>query len=203
MSEILRAAVVQMGSTSDKEANLDRCEAFVRQAAENGCKLIVLPENFPFIGGLKRKVEMAEPVSNDQPGPIVGRFKKLAAELDAHLILGGIPTLAEAGRCHNTSILLNNEGNIAAHYHKVHLFDIAIAGSVTFAESEFVVPGKESILANAAGRKVGLTICYDLRFPELYRDLTKKGLRDRHRSRCVHDAHRQRPLAAAVKSTSN
>lgn len=173
MSQLIRAAVVQMCSRAEIDANLDLAANLCRKAADRGAQLVVLPENFCLIDTLQRKVEIAEDL--EKPGPILQRMKILARELGVSLVLGGLPTRASEGRCFNTSVLLDPQGEIRSTYRKIHLFDIAIPDGAMFQESELVEPGKDIVHADLLGFRLGMTICYDLRFPELYRALTNAG----------------------------
>jgi predicted amidohydrolase len=165
-----------MCARQNVEANLDTCEALVGEAAERGAELLVLPENFPFIGGLKEKLTLAEPLDRDNPGPILARMQELAREHRLHLVLGGMPVLSEnPQRFYNTLILLDSDGTVQASYRKIHLFDVNIPGGAEFQESEYVLPGEEVVSATALETTIGFSICYDLRFPELYRELSRQG----------------------------
>ena len=169
----VRAAVIQLCSSEDVDDNLSRCEALVRQGVTFGASLAVLPENFCFIGSLKRKIEFAEAL--DSPGPILKRMTALARETQSHLLLGGMPTPApDEKRCYNTAVLIDPEGSIRTHYHKIHLFDIALDDGPVFTESDFVSKGDTIVDADVGPLRIGFSICYDLRFPELYRKLADR-----------------------------
>jgi predicted amidohydrolase len=177
MQRNVQAAVVQLCSREDVAANLRRCEELVAEARARGAELVVLPENFGYIGRLGHKLRLAEPLSDEEPGPIVAAMKALARRERVQLLLGGTPIRsADPARFHNTSILLDAEGRIVASYRKIHLFDVRVPAGPTFAESELVAPGAELVTAElAGGALLGLSICYDLRFPELYRELARRG----------------------------
>jgi predicted amidohydrolase len=172
------AAAIQMTSTADVERNLDTSERLVRAAAARGATLVGLPENF-----LHLRCE-GEPVPSAQAidGPWVTRMAALAQELGITLLLGSLPEKAgeEDGdvpndsRIFNTSVLLGPNGKVLAKYRKIHLFDIDIPGMEHLKESRAVRPGGELAVADTPAGRIGLSICYDLRFPELYRRL---GLR--------------------------
>src|SRR5689334_11869560 len=174
------AAVVQMTSTGDVAANLDAVERQVRRAASRGATLIAVPENFAFIGDGTpaadvRRLEIAEEIGS---GPIVARMAALARETKAHLVLGAMPEKApgDPARAHNTSVLLAPDGSVAARYRKIHLFDVAFENGPVIQESKSIAPGSvEPCLAKMPALSLGLTICYDLRFPELYRTLALAG----------------------------
>jgi len=168
------AAAIQLRSTEDIEANLAATETEVRRAADQGARLIAIPENFAFLR-----------IQADTPQPyigleheIVGRMKALAGELQIDLVLGSIPEPSAVGRkVHNTSVYIGHTGEIQGTYRKLHLFDIDIPGQVTLKESDHITPGAQPCLVEGTFGPIGLSICYDLRFPELYRHLTTQGAR--------------------------
>jgi deaminated glutathione amidase len=169
------AAVVQLCSRQQVAENLDTCARLIADAARRGAQLVVLPENFAYIGQLQHKLTLAEPLDADAPGPILSFMIARAREHRLHLLLGGVPIRsADPHRFHNTAILLDDEGRIRASYRKIHLFDIDIPGT-TFTESACVLPGDVVVTTEALGATLGLSICYDLRFPELYRALAAQG----------------------------
>lgn len=169
------AAAVQMRSTSDAEANWSQARELVERAAGHGARFVATPENTNYLGPHAEKVRRAEPLD----GSTVGRFAELAARLGIHLLLGSFNERAEeterAERCFNTSVLLGPDGGVLATYRKIHLFDVAVPGGVTFRESETVVPGEAVVAVDTALGRLGLSICYDLRFGELYRRLAAEG----------------------------
>jgi deaminated glutathione amidase len=167
------AAALQMRSTSDAEANLRQAEELVARAASWGAAFVATPENTNYLGPHGEKVRRAEPLD----GPTVGRFRELAARYGVHLLLGSFNErcAGDAARCHNTSVLLGPGGEVLATYRKIHLFDVAVPGGVTFRESETVVAGEAPVVADTALGRLGLSICYDLRFGELYRRLAADG----------------------------
>jgi predicted amidohydrolase len=172
----IRAAVVQMTSGEDIAKNLETITQLTEQAARQGATLVTLPENFCYLGSMRRKLELAEPLDSGNPGPILAAMVALARSAGVHLLLGGMPTQAETPqRFYNTAVLLDPEGAIAASYHKIHLFDVDIPDGAVFKESEHVVPGREAVVAPLGSTTMGLTICYDLRFPELFRRLAGAG----------------------------
>jgi predicted amidohydrolase len=175
----LTAGVVQICSRQEVEKNLDRCAELTAEARARGAELVVLPENFGYIGKLETKLELAEPLclEGEQTGPILARMQRLAREQRIHLLLGGTPVRSpDPTRFHNTSILLDPEGRVLAAYRKIHLFDVRVPAGPRFAESEHVLPGDELVTATLPhGIVLGLSVCYDLRFPELYRALAARG----------------------------
>lgn len=167
-----RAAVVQMTSTEDREKNLRVADSLVHAAAARGAGLVGLPENFSFMGPEKDKLRFAEPVD----GPVLGRMAALARKLKIHLLAGSILEAgAPEGRAYNTSVLFGPTGERAAAYRKIHLFDVAIPDGATYHESKSIAPGDRPVLARTDLGAIGLSVCYDLRFPELYRRLAAEG----------------------------
>lgn len=174
MIKNLNVAVVQHCAKKDIEENIARVETLIRAAVEKGARIVIIPENFCFIGGLKNKLDIAESLS--RPGKILSRMQTLSAKLGIYLVIGSMPTLSEIeGHFRNTTIVLNPKGEILTHYHKIHLFDVSIDNQVHFMESDYVEPGDQIVSVEIEGWIFGLSICYDLRFPELYRDLAKRG----------------------------
>lgn len=170
----LRVGAVQLCSTPDLPANLATCRALVERAAAGGAQLAVLPECFAFIGrGEGDKLPHAE--SLERGGPILDTLRELATRLGIWIVGGGIPELVpgDARRAYNTAVVVDPGGAIAARYRKIHLFDVDIPGGATLRESDATRAGDELVVVDIGGAKVGLSICYDVRFPELYRRLVK------------------------------
>jgi predicted amidohydrolase len=170
----VRLGVVQMTSTDDLEANLEVAEAWVREAAAQGAAFIALPEMFAYL----RREGGGFPHAEEVDGAIIGRVRKWARELGTRILAG---TIAERvpgeSRVHNTSVLLSPDGEIEARYRKIHLFDVDLgaAGGGVFEESRSIAPGREVVVAQTPIGGIGLSICYDLRFPELYREMATRG----------------------------
>ncbi len=172
MSDTLRIGLVQMNSRSDKAENLAVAEQLVTEAAQQGAELVALPEYVNFLGPRELHDANAEPI----PGPTTERFAALARRLGIYLLGGSILERSEIpGKFYNTSVLFAPDGSILAIYRKIHLFDVDLTGNVTSNESATILPGDRIVTAEVAGHTVGLTICYDLRFPELYRLLALAG----------------------------
>lgn len=165
------AAAVQMTASSSKEENLAKAETFVRLAAERGASVIVLPEVFAWRGPRAEEPAQIEPI----PGPTSGRLCALARRHGIYLLAGSFLEKSDESRAYNSSLLINPEGNILAHYRKIHLFDIDIPGQVSVKESDTKKPGQEVITTSTPLGVFGFSVCYDLRFPELYRQLAAKG----------------------------
>lgn len=166
------AAAIQMTSTPDKGANLDQAERLIREAAGRGAELVVLPEVFNWRGPRGLEIEHVE----DVPGPTSQRMAALARELRIHLQAGSIGERIEGERrCFNTALLFSPGGDLIARYRKIHLFDVEIPGQVSARESESRKAGDGAVTAATALGTIGLSVCYDLRFPELYRRLVDAG----------------------------
>jgi predicted amidohydrolase len=168
-------AALQMTSTAEVERNLSTAERLVAEAAERGARFVALPENFAFLRS------EGEPVPEPQAldGAWVQRMAQLAQRHRVTLLLGSLPErLPDEARVHNTSVLLGPTGATLAVYRKIHLFDIDLPGHEHLKESRAVKPGSEIVVAQQTEiGPIGLSICYDLRFPELYRELMRQGAR--------------------------
>jgi deaminated glutathione amidase len=170
----MRVAAVQLNSTADFERNLERADRFTRAAAADGAQLVVLPEKWTGLGRGEALRAAAQPLD----GPAIGWARGLARELGIDLVAGSISERAEGeARLRNTSVHVGPDGEIHATYRKVHMFDVVVDGTV-YRESEHEDPGDELVVSRTAdGVELGLSICYDVRFPELYRILAIRGAR--------------------------
>jgi predicted amidohydrolase len=169
-----RVGVVQMTSRTDVEANLDAVERCVRRGVTEGAELIVVPECFAYLGPEAGKLEIAE--SLEDPGPILTRLAGLARSLSVHLVLGGHWEQGrDPSKVRNTCVHLGATGAILAAYRKIHLFDVDLPDGTLLCESQTVEPGHEVVVTDTPFGRLGLSICYDLRFPELYRKLIDDG----------------------------
>jgi deaminated glutathione amidase len=169
----LRAAAVQLNSTEDKERNLETAGRLVREAAAAGADLIVLPEKFNVLGTPEHLRAGAEPLD----GPTMRLAAELARELGVWLVAGSIVESVEADeKLRNTSALVGPDGEVEAVYRKIHMFDVEVGG-VSYRESDCEAPGDDIVLTDAGGVALGLSICYDLRFPEVFRILAVQGAR--------------------------
>jgi len=167
-----RAAAVQLCAGPDKQSNLARAEALVAAAAGQGARLVVLPEVFSWRGGAGDEQSGSEPI----PGPTSERCSAWARRFGIHLLAGSILERVEGEtRSYNTSLLFHPSGELLARYRKAHLFDVEIPGQVSVRESDARLPGREIVTTPTELGAVGLTVCYDLRFPELFRALTAAG----------------------------
>jgi predicted amidohydrolase len=163
---------VQMTSTADRARNLDTAVRLVNEAADLGAKLVALPENFAFMGPEEGRLATAETLE----GPTLGALRELARRRGIFILAGSIAEkVDEPRKTANTSALIADDGAIVAAYRKIHLFDVNIPDGARYAESEVVVPGTKVVVAPTALGRVGLSVCYDLRFPELYRTLASLG----------------------------
>jgi predicted amidohydrolase len=160
-----------MTASSSKEENLAKAETFVRLAAERGASLIVLPEVFSWRGSRAEEPSQVELI----PGPTSERLRAWARRHRIHLLAGSFLEKTDEPRSYNTSLLLSPEGEVLARYRKIHLFDVDIPGQVRVKESDTKKPGQEVVTYETSLGIFGLSVCYDLRFPELYRQLADKG----------------------------
>jgi predicted amidohydrolase len=166
------AAVVQMTSTADPEANWDQARRLVERVAGYGARLVATPENTNFLGPPAEKVRTAEPLD----GPTGRRFAAPARRLGIHLLLGSFNEASDRPtHCHNTSVLFGPDGAVLAAYRKIHLFDVDLSEAVRCRESECVAPGERPVVVATPLGRLGLSICYDLRFGNLYRRLVTEG----------------------------
>jgi predicted amidohydrolase len=170
----MRAAAIQINSTPDKARNMEKADRLVREAAADGADLVVLPEKFNVLGEHDDYVAGAEPLD----GPTVSWACQTARELGIDLVAGSIVERREGReKLANTSVHVGPDGEISAVYRKIHMFDVVVGG-IEYRESASEEPGDEIVLSETGdGAPLGLTVCYDLRFPELFRILAIKGAR--------------------------
>jgi predicted amidohydrolase len=167
----VRVAAVQLNSRGEKSRNLDAAERLVRAAAGDGAELVALPEKWNLLAGGRELLDGAEPLD----GPSLEAARGWARELGIHLLAGSISERA-GERAFNTSVLIGPDGNDLAVYRKIHMFDVDVGG-VAYRESEHEQAGAEIVAGPVGELSAGLTICYDLRFPELFRILAVRGAR--------------------------
>jgi predicted amidohydrolase len=172
---ILRAAAVQLQSTNDRDRNLEAADRLTRAAASDGAELVVLPERLDLRGSASDYAAGAETLEDGRP---LAWATETARELGIDLVAGSIAERREGhARVANTSVHVGPDGEIKAVYRKIHMFDVEVGG-VEYRESEHSEPADEIVLSETAEHvPLGLTICYDLRFPELYRILALRGAR--------------------------
>jgi predicted amidohydrolase len=173
----MRAAAIQLNSTGDKARNVETAERLVRAAAAGGAELVVLPEKWNLLGDSATLRAGAEPLA----GPTISGARSWARELGIHLVAGSIAERSEyQEKSFNTSTLIGPDGELEARYRKIHMFDVDVGG-VAYRESEHEEPGEEIVTAGLGGAlegvTLGMSVCYDLRFPELYRILAVRGAR--------------------------
>jgi len=168
-------AAVQLSSQADVAENLRTVSRVVKEAAARGASLVLLPENFAFMGDEQTRATHAETLG-DATAPIQSALAALAREHRIHLVAGGMPERSDdAARPFNTALAFEPSGALVASYRKIHLFDVELADGSSYQESRGNTPGERPVVLDAAGFRLGLSICYDLRFPELYRELTREG----------------------------
>ena len=169
----MRAAALQLNTTDEYDRNLEVAERLVRAAAADGSQLVVLPEKWTVMGGPEAIRSSAEPLD----GPALTAAASWASELGIFLVAGSVPEVVpDQEKLANTSVLFGPDGEPLALYRKIHMFDVDV-GDVSYRESETEQAGEEIVVGEAGGVMLGLTICYDLRFPELYRILALRGAR--------------------------
>ncbi len=169
-----RVGVVQITSGADVERNLEAVERTVRKAAREGAELVLVPECYAFLGPEDGKLAHAETIAAG--GPILDRMAALATELGVELVLGGHWEKAPTpGKVYNACVHLRDDGRVAAVYRKIHLFDVELADGTVVKESDTIEAGDAPVVTDTAFGVLGLSICYDLRFPELYRRLVDQG----------------------------
>jgi predicted amidohydrolase len=169
----VRVAAVQLNSNGDKQRNLAAAERLVREAASSGAEFVALPEKWNLLAGGAELVAGAEPLD----GPSLSAARGWARELGIHLLAGSISERGPEGeKASNTSVLIGPDGDDLAVYRKIHMFDVD-AGGVSYRESEHERPGTEPVTAPLGELVLGMTVCYDLRFPELFRILVLRGAR--------------------------
>ncbi len=169
----MRVAAVQLNSTAEKSRNLAAAERLVRAAAADGAELVALPEKWNALAAGEELVAAAEPLD----GPTLTAARGWARALGIHLLAGSISErVGEGEKPFNTSVLIGPDGGDLAVYRKIHMFDVD-AGGVSYRESAHEQSGEDIVAAPVAGLLTGLTICYDLRFPELHRILAVRGAR--------------------------
>jgi predicted amidohydrolase len=174
--EPLTAAVVQLNSQDDVTKNLSRVRELSKRARDAGAEIVSLPENFAFFGDEEKKREIAEDLAGS--GEIVQTLKTHAKELGAWIVAGGMPEKSDdRARPFNTSVLISPTGDVVSRYRKIHLFDVDVPGAGPLTESSATAAGSEPCLTEARGVPLGMTVCYDVRFPELFTKLALGGAR--------------------------
>jgi len=172
MADRLRVAAIQLNSGTEKADNIEKAERLVARAASTGADLVLLPEKWNAIGSADTLRRAAEPLEDGETVEAMRGW----ARTHGITIVGGSITEQREGRekLSNTSVVIDPSGEVVSAYRKIHMFDVEVGGQV-YRESEAEEPGEETNLCDAEGWRVGLTVCYDLRFPELYRILALQG----------------------------
>ena len=168
-----KAACVQLNSGNDLAANLQAAETAIRSAAASGAQLIMLPEYAAMMDGSGRVMRENSPAEDGHPA--LDRFRVLARETKAWLLVGSLTIKVDDERMVNRSYLLSATGEIAARYDKIHMFDCTLPSGKVIRESSAYRPGEAAVIATTPWGPLGMTICYDLRFPQLYRALAQAG----------------------------
>lgn len=168
----LVVAAVQLSSGSDTARNVDGAENLINAAADQGARYVQVPEYFNFLGPFSGFEGAAETI----PGPTTTRMAELARSRGVTLHLGSLlEKTSEKGKFSNTSVVIGPRGTIVALYRKIHLFDVNVPGVITHRESDIIAPGNEMVVARFKEFGLGLSVCFDVRFPELYRELALAG----------------------------
>ncbi len=168
-----KAACVQLRSSDDVAENIATASALIRQAAAGGAKFVATPENTTLMapdGGAK-----LERSFDEDDDPALPAFRALASELGIWLLIGSLAIKTSPTKTANRSFLIDPQGVIKARYDKIHLFDVDLPSGEKYRESNTVAGGSQAVIVNSSWGKIGLSICYDLRFPQLYRRLAKAG----------------------------
>jgi predicted amidohydrolase len=169
----VKFACVQMTAGPEVGPNLDTAATLIRAAALEGAKFILTPENTSIIEPNRDRARAKSFTEDAHPG--LPHFSALAKELGVWLLIGSMPIRVEAERLANRSFLIDDHGSIVARYDKIHLFDVDLPNGEAYRESERIRPGAQAVLAPTPFGPLGMTVCYDLRFPQLYRDLAQAG----------------------------
>lgn len=168
----LRVAVAQLCSKDNIEANLEVCREQIERSAALGAQLVAFPETAPFIGPPRLRQAAVQPLE----GFLVQRFAQMAREAGIAVLVGSVfEAHPEGGRCYNTSVFLDEQGQLVASYRKLHLFDADLPNGTSLRESDTFLAGDQVVVVHWRGWTFGMSICYDLRFPELYRRLAHQG----------------------------
>jgi predicted amidohydrolase len=171
MSRELIAAAVQLNSGAVKAENFATAEELVRRAVAGGASLVVLPEYFNCLGDRRIMLEQAEPLD----GETASFLRGLARSTGVTLIGGTFCERIDGAKAHNTCLTIDPRGEVVAVYRKLHLFDVDLPGRLTYCESSWLSPGDETTFCDLAGFRTAIAICYDLRFPELFRHFADRG----------------------------
>lgn len=170
----MKTAVIQLNATDDKRENIQKALSFVRQAISKKAKFIVLPEVFSFRGRVGARDGFRD-IAEGIPGESLRPLMALARRHKAFILAGSIyEKVGGSSRVYNTSVLIDAHGSIRARYRKIHLFD-AVVGKKRVRESEYFLPGRQLKTASVEKFKIGMSLCYDVRFPQMYRAYARAG----------------------------
>ena len=164
---------IQNCASGSTDGSLEECTELTKQAIDSGAQLICLPEYLSHLHVDQDRIDIAAAEENSHPA--IPLFSDLARSANCWILLGSIAVFDENGDTRNRSILINNEGEMHARYDKIHMFDVDISGDETFRESGIIKAGEKAVIADTAFAKLGLSVCYVLRFAALYRALAQAG----------------------------
>ncbi len=170
---LFKAACVQVNASNDMDTNIAKARDMVREAAAQGANLICLPENVAMMEFGGENVIAKSYPQTEHPG--LGAFRDLAVETKSWILIGSLAIRLENGKVANRCFLLNDQGEIVGQYDKIHLFDVDLAGGESYRESNTFDGGDRAVLAQTPWGPLGMSICYDVRFPHLYRDYAQAG----------------------------
>lgn len=173
MAEFLKAACIQLNSGPEIKANIESAAVFIRQAAQEGARLIATPEVTDQV--ISNRAERIGETHTEETHPGIPFFAKLAGELGVHLLIGSMIVRIAENKVANRSFLFGPDGALMARYDKIHLYDVDLPTGESHRESRIFAPGAQAPVVNIGPVKLGMTICYDLRFPHLARDLARQG----------------------------
>ncbi|MGE3969117.1 MAG: carbon-nitrogen hydrolase family protein [Dongiaceae bacterium] len=173
MNRRFTVGLVQLNAGRELGPNIEAASALVREARAKGADFILTPENTGMIE--PKRPLLLEKAELEAAHGTLDRFRALAAELGAWLLIGSLAVKLDGESCANRSFLIDPQGRVARHYSKIHMFDVDLAGGESYRESATFCPGTAAVLADLPWGRLGMTVCYDLRFPALYRSLAQAG----------------------------
>lgn len=173
MERRTRIGILQLCSRGNVAENLQVVETFVADAVTQGAEAVFLPEAFAYIGADLEQIKIAESFAT--PGPILSTCIQLARTHGVHLVAGGFPEQASTNKIYNTCFHVSPQGDIKARYRKIHLFDVDLDDGTQLQESRITLPGSQAVTTELPFGRLGLSVCYDLRFPRLYQRLVDSG----------------------------
>lgn len=168
----VRVACLQLTSTPDLAATVESCQSMIEDAHREGAAFVCTPENTPILAGRR---DLTATAVEESRHPAVEAFRETAAKCGIWVLVGSVAVAGTQGKLANRSLLINDSGEIRARYDKIHMFDVDLDGGERYRESDNYQPGSEACLVNTPWGGLGMTICYDLRFPALYRTLAQAG----------------------------